>query len=86
MSKLIVYRQTFTAKGQGPFPIDMLRHDECYPKTETDSNKITATFQDHHFEIALERIVFDRDALPTAARWASFLWNVVKVEPMEVVR
>jgi hypothetical protein len=35
-----MYRVTFTVGGRGTFPIDMLRHDECFPRTQESTAQI----------------------------------------------
>jgi hypothetical protein len=64
-----------------PFPLDMLRYDSCFPKTQMDvatieQNPMTHTEKVH---IELERYVVGKD-LPTSGRWQSFGWNVLNVE------
>ena len=63
----------FTVVGSGKFPIDMLRYDNCYPKSETDSAAIEGR------EMRRVRLVartFNSDT-PCVARWAFFNWKVV---------
>jgi hypothetical protein len=31
---------TFTVRGAGSFPTDMLRYDQCWPRTTEDSEKL----------------------------------------------
>ncbi|KRT69414.1 MAG: hypothetical protein XU15_C0011G0096 [candidate division NC10 bacterium CSP1-5] len=74
-----VYRQTFQVTGLGSFPLDMLRYDECYPRTERDTALIDQSFQEANVQyIGLERILTDEAKDPTFDRWKSFLWAVVK--------
>lgn len=62
-------QQVFTVKGKGSFPIDMLRFDQCWPRSPHD---VTAMLNDHE-----ERSVNLRGlAGPTSGRWASFGWYV----------
>jgi hypothetical protein len=64
-----------------PFPIDMLRRDNCVPHTETDANRIAAT-QRHEVD-AVEGLVIAVDRFylvggnpaPTRGRWESFGWT-----------
>lgn len=67
----------FVVEGSGSFPIDMLRYDSCWPRTEIDSSKITFTgepLERRQVELAtLTRSPWE----PTEGRWASFGWHVV---------
>ena len=66
----------FEVEGPAPFPIDMLRYDECFPASETDSARIEQSFtdsQDRPLRVLL------RGGHPNAERWGSFLWRVVEV-------
>lgn len=75
---------TFTVKGSGEFPKDMLRYDCCRAATPEDQAKIDWTYDDpvpdgtgglYLREVTL---VTDRsDFAPTGARWRSFTWKVV---------
>lgn len=67
---------TFNVTGPGPFPLDMLRYDSCWPATEArDSHAIGTTFtarrEKGNFTIHLTGI---RE--PTVGRWESFGWKV----------
>lgn len=65
--------------GIGRFPIDMLRCDECHPKTEGDSNTITGT---HNAEGPARSIpsvqvtVVSPRRVLTRLRWQSFGWDL----------
>jgi len=48
----VYVRVTFT----GPFPVDMLRRDECFPIRESDSRQIRASFDTT--EPAVKRTVY----------------------------
>jgi hypothetical protein len=82
----MIYRQTFTVRGCGDFPFDMLRYDRCYPASELesdglDNNRVTHCHE--HFnkprEVKLARWVeLKTGAIPTTDRWRSFGWTVVE--------
>lgn len=74
MPKTKMAPQTFTVRGRGPFPIDMLRHDRATPATEQDSGAITRTFsRDQGIAVHEVRVL----ALKvTPARWQSFGYTV----------
>lgn len=59
----------FTVEGSGPFPIDMLRYDLCWPAKEAHSYHLLITDD--------RRIVLKGLKLPTTRRWESFGWRVV---------
>lgn len=71
----------FTIKGvQTPFPVDMLRFDECWPETVQDSEKIKNSFGFRHgrrvrWEVNL---VSKNNNVPTVDRWQSFACEVVQ--------
>lgn len=74
-------RQTFTVEGQLPFPLDMLRYDSCFPKTQNDVQTIESnSFQSGaKVRVELERYITGKD-LPTSGRWQSMGWNVLNTE------
>ncbi len=69
-----------TVEGRGPFPIDMLRYDDCTPATQVDAGKISRsvdmTARKEPVQVNLHRFSVD-GTRATAARWASFGWTVV---------
>lgn len=73
----------FTVKGNNtPFPIDMLRFDECWPASVQDSTKISNSFGFRHgrrvrWELEL---LTARDTAPTEDRWLSFAVEIVGVQ------
>ena len=71
--KLIAAAQNaieFTVMGRNDFPMDMLRYDLCWPSSERDSTRISIPTPRN---INLKGL-----KTPTAARWASFGWEVVE--------
>ncbi len=67
----------FTAIGNRDFPLDMLRHDACWPSDSDSAWRIADTRR----EIADKLIPYEIHLLshrePTAERWQSFSWSVV---------
>lgn len=63
-------RKEFTVEGSGSFPIDMLRHDACWPATSKDAFCLE--------DGSSRRIVLRTDwaHAPTIGRWNSFGWRV----------
>lgn len=66
---------SYEVEGHGSFPVDMLRYDCCWPKTETDSAIMDRSHRDrggnHHYAIRVMGLKH-----PTEARWQSFGWKV----------
>ena len=60
------------ARGDGEFPIDMLRYDACYPELEMDSAAITASGPR-----VVSLLSHARQLSPD--RWQSFGWNIQAV-------
>lgn len=75
----------YTVRGEGTFPLDMLRYETSYPFSEEDSHKIEATFDNtgplNSDPIRLCRWVEDQQAADywnaSRGRWESFGWEVV---------
>jgi hypothetical protein len=69
---------TFTVTGTGPFPIDMLRHDCCYPVDADDSDTIESSFDSFADGKRIKRkITLVSHTHPTVERWNDFGWSVV---------
>ena len=65
---------SFTVRGCGIFPYDMLRYDQCWPVFPNDATNIAI----HHPEDSEVREIQLNSAstVPTFDRWASFGWYV----------
>lgn len=73
----MVYIQTYSVRGVGRIPMDMLRYDSSFPHTELDASRAEDPPDvGAGGEIILAH-VGHRGWLPTAERWSSFGWNVV---------
>ena len=70
----VVFAYTYTVRGTGLFPFDMLRYDRCTPKTEADSSRIEQTT--HRSKLGPQEITMLGTKEPTVARWESFGWRV----------
>ena len=78
----------FTVLGRGGFPMDMLRYDGCYPKSEKD----TVTMQsDGLREVMLHKTLnwgtpheLLKVWVPTVGRWNSFGWAVLSDLPASI--
>lgn len=74
-----LYRTFFKVRGAGglPFPIDMLRYDQCFPVSSADASAIeNAHTHLDPIEVGLEHWGLTQTWAPTSARWLSFLWHV----------
>lgn len=80
-----IYLVTFTVQGKGTFPMDMLRHDCCWP-ADTHSAYALLTPEDRSNRANLRSVTLRRRvhanspvlAAPRAVtvdRWASFGWT-----------
>jgi hypothetical protein len=71
-------RLFFVVEGDGRFPFDMLRYDQCWPASEADSLRLADEWT------APRRIVLITDSVtaPTVDPWRSHGWSVVHTERM----
>lgn len=79
------YITTFEVNGNGNFPTDMLRYDNCMPATHEDVQEImeTANPRSHRRQhpslgdpIKLVKHHDQKDPNLTQGRWRSFLWGI----------
>ena len=71
MSEHIIY----TVQGKGRFPIDMLRHDQCYPMDgESAEALLTPEKAEDYRTMRQVRLAGPRC---TVGRWNSFGWGIV---------
>lgn len=89
----MTYRQTFTVRGTGTFPYDMLRYDHCWPEKEAESDRLDSNkmlHDDNYFstprDVSLVRYVDSKHDFPTSGRWHSFGWQVVEETVSSVKR
>lgn len=69
--------------GSGPFPIDMLRYDGCFPLSEADSTLISRSIESpigvhRKIKVALLRPHGYKHWTPTYKRWKSYGWDVTE--------
>jgi len=76
-----MWRHTFIVVGQGRFPIDMLRYDQCFPNSEYDSSQIADSVRHIGKRIVtLSAYTSLKNWQPEFERWKSFLWKIEKHE------
>ena len=65
----------FTVEGSGSFPFDMLRYDQCWPKSESpDSATLELMTRRARGPFSLTLVGL---SAPTQGRWESFGWRVI---------
>jgi len=67
----------YAVTGSSEFPIDMLRYDQVWPKSETDAARVAGTFERRRTPGPRTILVCGRRA-PTSGRWESFGWTVAE--------
>jgi len=65
----------FKVEGVGPFPLDMLRYDQCWPKAQDDVHEMGTNTA--HPKRTVTLLTHTR---VTEKRWASFGWTVTSKE------
>lgn len=68
----------FVVEGSHDFPIDMLRYDRCWPRSEDQAIAVAP----YHFSQFREKRQVKLRGLnePTDGRWESFGWRVVSFD------
>jgi hypothetical protein len=79
------YLYEYYVTGTGLFPVDMLRHDSCWPTSGEEAAKIEWTFTRRLSGEGRRRqsIKMRSYRPPTVARWQSFTWSVSAEKPAE---
>jgi hypothetical protein len=67
---------TWTVRGSGDFPIDMLRYDQCWPQSEVGSAVIHGSFRSRGLRLRTVNLS-SLKRVPTTGRWKSFGWEVI---------
>lgn len=62
--------------GPWQFPIDMLRYDACWPRSQEDATKISLNIRTGENVQSVELAYDTRISKPTPKRWESFGWKV----------
>lgn len=68
------YIHQATVHGKGAFPLDMLRHDRCFPHTQRDVLDLSAsiTGRDPGYVVTVTKCSARKEDGFTPERWASF--------------
>lgn len=77
MAKATLRSRTFTVRGAGEFPLDMLRYDRAFPATEADTAAMLDVANRREVRLVM---VSEGNPFPTMARWDSFMWDVMGVD------
>jgi len=67
----------YYVNGRGAFPIDMLRHDLCWPATGEDAAKIDDAAKPE-LRVGRYTVKINSYREPRIGRWESFGWKVVE--------
>jgi hypothetical protein len=92
-----MYYHTYRVTGRGRFPVDMLRYDASYPRTEEGSGDVMRSAEDPKAdpsEVEGNEILRPRRTVelthlgpknwfPTVGRWESFGWSVAPAHRVE---
>lgn len=68
---------TYAVRGQGGFPLDMLRYDRACPCREQDSYAIANLDSPHPRTVLLIRFSVEPNRSGQEKRWESFGWKIV---------
>lgn len=76
------HRHVARIEGKVPFPVDMLRYDNCIPLTEEDAHTITNSIERQGIEgpwtVHVVHESTDHSPRWTMARWASFSVQLIQ--------
>lgn len=67
----------FRVMGKGSFPLDMLRHDSCWPRGQNDVGVIQESLDERTRIDRTVELSTGSSASPTEGRWESFGWRVM---------
>ena len=76
-------RVKFIVKGRRPFPIDMLRYDNCYPANIPAVESITESLDPQIIDNdpgMTRKVSLKGRVAPTMGRWNSFGWEVTDIQ------
>ena len=81
-----MYTSKFVVEGRGHFPIDMLRYDACWPRTQEDVTALNDYWSEKPRRVVLSSAHKLKGYRPTSTRWSSFGWTVVEISKPERVQ
>ena len=67
----------FVVKGAGPFPVEMLRTNRCYPASRENALIIADTLKHGPFRAETRTVNMLSQHRPHKGRWQAFGWRVV---------
>lgn len=73
-----MYYHKFVVAGQGEFPYDMLRRDQCFP-FDTESAMALRHDVSYTRRVTLCSWSNRKNWFPNHLRWESFGWSVIKI-------
>jgi hypothetical protein len=77
----------YKVAGAHAFPLDMLRYDRAWPRTEADSanlSRAVGNFLDPPHE-GITEVELQCLGPITPGRWSSFLWTVIEIDGVPLV-
>lgn len=84
---MALYQRSFTVRGAGEFPLDMLRYDRCWPNAGDDVEAILPRYGGAALGALATREVrlckfahTKRGPYVEEGRWTSFGWTVIEQE------
>jgi hypothetical protein len=80
-TKTMAKLHRWSVKGNGPFPLDMLRYDSCWPLTSYDVELMAGNVK---VEEPTEVHMVSLSGPPTTGRWESFGWTVGDVSSTKI--
>lgn len=78
---MTTYTHKATVEGVWEFPVDMLRYDQCFPETESDSAVIHDKDEKQPRRVRVVCYTDHKYPRWTPARWESFGWRMVEDQP-----
>lgn len=83
MRKQQLYISEFLVEGTGPFPVDMLRYDQCWPADAPSASSILEPIYveggGERPRKVIMRKVSETGVGPTVRRWESLTWRVIEI-------
>jgi hypothetical protein len=73
---------TYTVAGAFNFPIDMLRYDQAWPRSEAETGSLYSAMKmpTHPRLRGIVEVELQCLGQPDQERWNSFMWKVVEID------